>query len=474
MKGIQKVNWIKGNQKFVLHVGFWSLFILLTLFIETTFLSDFSTEQQLTLGLLAFAVYLWIAAPLPSGATSILLLACMLLFQLVDRVEDAVVGFLSPALYFIFMLSIISHALVKVRIDRVIARLLIKISKGGPHIIVVGLPLFIFIFPILLPSAIARYKILFPLIQRLNQYYGYGEKSLFKKYCLYVIGMMNQKSTMIIFTGGGFPILASQLFRDYGVADLGWLDWFVRIAPPLWIGMLIIIFFVWQFLKWTTPNDDWHNKNPSISLPEQESTNLPPMFWIVTGSFGLMILTWIVTDQQRVPLVLPPMLLVVFFALPKIGLINNEVIRNYDWENFLLLGSSFSIGMLMESNGTAQALAGELIGIVPQDANLIFNVLAIALFVFILRFLFVVPSSAMIVIFPIVISYAELIGIPPVGLAFLVVMVIGGVMILPIHSPTTFYAFETGIFTKKEQYTIGIFSSCTVIIMAILAALYYW
>nr|GGG79515.1 sodium:sulfate symportert [Virgibacillus oceani] len=437
-------------------------------------LADFSTEQQLTLALLAFAVYLWIRAPLPTGAASILLLACMILLGLVDGIEEAVVGFLSPALYFIIMLSFISHALVKVRIDRIIARFLIKISKGGPRLIVYGLPIFMLLLPILLPSAVARFKVLLPIITRLNNYYGFEEKSLFRKFCLYVIGMLNQNSTMIIFTGGGFPILASQLLSDYHIAEIGWMDWFMRIAPPLWIGMLLVSIFVWQLLKITSPEADWKKPEQFVPPTEHSSASMPPVFWVVVGSFLLMITIWIATDQEQVPLVLPPMLLVVLYALPKIGLIDNVVIRNYDWENFLLLGSSFSLGMLLEENGTAKQLANELLGIVPQDASIAIKVIIIALVIFLLRFLFVVPSSAVIVIFPIVISYAELIGIAPIGLAFLVVMIVGGVMVLPIHSPTAFYAYDTGVFKEKEQYAIGIFSSFTVLVMAILAALYYW
>ncbi|ASN04655.1 SLC13 family permease [Virgibacillus necropolis] len=454
---------------------FYSVLCLMAIiYVKETFLTDFTTEQQLTLCLLAFAVYLWVAAPIPTGPTSILLLACMLIFNLVDSVEDALVGFLSPALYFILLLSLISYSLVQVGVDKIIARFLIKMSKGGPTLIVIMLPLFILVLPIILPSAIARFKMLLPIITKLNQYYGFPEKSLFEKYSLYVIGMLNQKATMIIFTGGGFPILASQLLKDYEIAEVGWMDWFLHIGPPLWIGSIIVAIFVWQFLKKMSPNDEWYNERKPIDFVDQKEDRMPPAFWVVIISFLLMIMTWIVTDQGKVPLVLPPMILVVLYSLPKLGLITNKVIRDYDWENFLLLGSSFSLGMLMAENGTASVLARELISFVSPDEGMTVKIIAISLLIFLLRFLFVVPSSAMIVIFPIVISYSELIGVQPEKLAFLVIMIIGGVVVLPIHSPTVYMAYETGIFKKKEQYIIGVSSSIIIMIIAILASLYYW
>lgn len=202
----------------------------------------------------------------------------MLLFGLVDSVEEAVSGFLSPALYFILMLSLISYTLVHVGIDKVIARFLVKLSRGGPIALVITLPILILMLPILLPSAIARFKMLYPLIIKLNRYYGFPDKSLFEKFCMYVIGMLNQKATMIIFTGGGFPILASQLLRDYNVADVGWVDWILHIGPPLWIGSLIIVFFVWQFLKRMYPDDEWFNEKKQFILKRSKKTSSLPSF----------------------------------------------------------------------------------------------------------------------------------------------------------------------------------------------------
>ena len=190
--------------------------------------------------------------------------------------------------------------------------------------------------------------------------------------------------------------------------------------------------------------------------------------------FILMIICWMVVSQDFVPLILPPMLLVAYYAWPKIGWITNGLIRTYDWENFLLLGASFSLGIIIEANGTAQVLAEQLLQLLPAGAGDLTKIVFIGIFVFVLRFMFVVPSTAMIVIFPIVISYAEILGLSVTALALLVVMIIGGVMILPIHSPTTYYAYETGVFTKKEQYTIGVITSVVIVSVAVLLAYFIW
>ncbi|MGJ9384443.1 SLC13 family permease [Salipaludibacillus sp. CF4.18] len=326
--------------------------------------------------------------------------------------------------------------------------------------------------PIILPSAVARFKIMLPLVEKLNLHYGFGADSFFRKFSLYVIGMMNQKATMVVFTGGGFPILAAQLLKDYARVDLSWLAWFLRIAPPLWLSMIIISVIVWFYFKNQT--DDMATATKILSKEIDPDHVLPNKFWLTMIPFIFMILCWITLSQDYVPLILPPMILVAYFALPKIGWVTNDLIREYDWENFLLLGASFSLGMIIDSNGTAQVLSEQLLRLLPLGASDFTKIVFIAVFVFVLRFMFVVPSTSMIVIFPVIINYAETLGLSVTALAFLVVMIIGGVMILPIHSPTTFYAFETGVFTKKEQYTIGIITSIVVINVAIIWTYFIW
>src|SRR5690606_20001470 len=119
-----------------------------------------------------------------------------------------------------------------------------------------------------------------------------------------------------------------------------WLGWFLRIAPPLWLAMLLVSFGVWFYFK--------RNSAPLVAadseIPEMEDGALPPRFWWIMLPFSMMIVSWIVLDHQQVPLVLASLLLVGYYAMPVNGLITNKTVRDYDWETFLLLGSSFSLG----------------------------------------------------------------------------------------------------------------------------------
>lgn len=452
------------------------VFILLIFIAPSTFLQDFTPEQQRTVGLLALAIYLWTISPLPSGAASIFLLAMMMILGLVDSVEGAMSGFLSSALYFILILTILSRALVKTGVDKVVASQLLRLNKKGPKAIAVALPVLIAILPALMPSAFARLKMLLPFVDRLNDSFGFSNHSVFKKYALYVIGLMNQNGTIIVYTGGGFPVLAAQLLNDYNVADLGWLEWFLIIAPPLWLALLIVNIFAWNYFKYSYPSETPDSQVQKAIQPEKyfETPRERKRFQFVIMTFLMMIIVWALTDNNVVPTLLPPMILLVIYSIPKIGLLNNTDIRAFDWESFLLLGASFSIGILLDQNGTAAVIAEQMMEFVPENSGLIFKTVLIALITFVFRMIFIVPSSAIIVIFPIVVSYADITNIPALSLAFLVILIVGGTNILPIHSPTSYFAFQSGVLSKKDHYIIAAFSTGIFIITAIIAASTYW
>ncbi|MCG1009657.1 anion permease [Salinicoccus sp. ID82-1] len=453
------------------------LFIFSVLFLilftdigEGTF---FGQEQQLTLSLLLIAVYVWIIAPMPLGAGSILILALMMVFGLVDNTEEAFEGFLSSALYFIFALSVLSKVFVNVGIDQWIAGMIRKLSRNSVMKSVIGLPVFILLLPIVLPSAIARFKMLQPLVGSLNERYGFSPDSTYHKYSLFIIGMLNQLSTMVVVTGGGFSVLTVQLLRDFGVADIGWTEWFLLLAPPVWIGALIFVLILLVYLRVTGGHILTDESADEVSETAALVT-YSKEFIIVLVGFVFMILAWILLDQNTVPLLLPPMLLIAVLALPGINLITSQVIRGFDWENFLLLGTSFSLGLLLAENDTADAMARVLMMAVPENSGILFKVVVFSIIVFILRFMFIVPSSAIIVIFPIVISYADLIGVADLQLSMLLFVIIGSMLILPIHTPTVYLAYQTGVIKNKDQLIIGLLGSLIMTGIAIVALFLYW
>ncbi|AKG74885.1 SLC13 family permease [Salinicoccus halodurans] len=459
-----------------MHAAFITGIILFSVVAPDTVLQNFNPEQQRTVVLLLLAIYLWTVSKMPTGAASILILAMIIIMNLTDSVEDAMAGFLSSALYFILILSVLSQVLIKTDADKVITSKILKIKNISPKKIALILPLFMSLLPVMMPSAFARLKTVLPFVNGLNDAFQFSEGSVFRKYAMYVTGLVNQNSTMIVYTGGGYPVLAAQLLKDYGVADLSWISWFLIIAPPLWCALIITSVFSWFYLKLSYPSESTKDFTPdeNTQVTDHDEYKATKMFWFVIATFTLMIATWIFTDSGTVPTLLPPMILTVIYALPKIELITNEDIRAFNWENFLLIGASLSIGVILDQNGTARMIAEQLLRLVPENAAMTLNIVIVTVIVFLFRMIFIVPTSAVIVIFPVMLSYADMTGIPALSLAFIVIMIIGGTNILPIHSPTLYFAFKEGVLSRKDHYIMAAFSSFTFLVISILAASFYW
>src|SRR5699024_6964201 len=130
----------------------------------------------------------------------ILLVAMILVLNLTDSVEEAMAGFLSSALYFILILSILSQVLIKVDADKVISSKILGLENITPRKIVQILPVFMSLLPVLIPSAFARLKTVLPFVDSMNEAFGFPDDSVFKKYAVYVTGLVNQNSTMIVYT----------------------------------------------------------------------------------------------------------------------------------------------------------------------------------------------------------------------------------------------------------------------------------
>lgn len=199
-------------------------------------------------------------------------------------------------------------------------------------------------------------------------------------------------------------------------------------------------------------------------------------FWfVIVVTFGMMILTWALIDNN--------------FSADSVAaddsachLCTAQNRPDFQWRyQSVRLGEFFASWRIIfnrdssrEGNGTASVIAEQLIQIVPEESGMILNIILIAFIIFIFRILFIVPSSAIIVIFPVIISYASIAGIPALSLAFLVIMIVGGTNIFPIHAPTSYFAFQTGVLSKKDHYIIATFSTFVFVTMAITAAATYW
>lgn len=109
-----------------------------------------------------------------------------------------------------------------------------------------------------------------------------------------------------------------------------------------------------------------------------------------------------------------------------------------------------------------------------QTAGIWEKVFLFILSILILRLFFVSPSSAMTVILPMASAYGTSMGLPVLQIMLLTTLLIASVVILPIYSPTMYLAYQSGYFTRRDQWVIGSVLILSTLLSALLSMLFLW
>ncbi|MFP7298264.1 SLC13 family permease [Neobacillus niacini] len=447
------------------------LFSLSTLGLLAAPVLGLEVLQQRTIILLVISIILWTTRVIPTGISALLIIALQMTLGIAPQFSDAVQGFASSTIYFLLAASLVSSAMTKVHLDKFLSKVLMKASRGSVQKTLWGFFLANLALPIIMPSGNVRLRMFIPLIEEVNQRFHLGTNSPFLRFSIWMIGGLNQIGTIIVFTGGGLGILAAGLLIELGY-PLTWIQWFLMMAPPIWIICTITAFFMWRYLK------AYKIENKQLKAAEESSLGIDtaikfPFMVVIAGLF-LMLFLWMVGPLWNIPSIIPPLICLALFAMPGIELLDNHDLRNYDWENFLLLGSAISLAITIQQNGTASIIANSIFSILGQSSYEGFNFFILVIVVFLLRAMFVSPVGALTVIFPLAIAFAETVGLNNLFTFLTITILVASFIILPIHSPIMILAYETGYIVFKEHLVISLVLLITSIVIVFFCYEWYW
>ncbi|WP_126429056.1 SLC13 family permease [Brevibacillus marinus] len=453
-----------------------SAFLILLIGISWPTPETMNAVQQRSIVLLMMSILLWSTEALPIGISSLLIVGLQLALGLAESFPQSVEGFLSSAIYFIIVVTMLNQAMIRVGLDRIIARYLMSLAKGSIQRTAIVVTLAVMILPILMPSAVSRLKMFIPLIEQINARYGLAKGSNLVRFCLWSFGGLNQVTTLVVLTGGGFAILASQYFANLG-EPISWSRWFLLMAPPVYVCVIltsIVMWFYWKIgrLKPQPATGDTPGRanEKADGQPDGNRSNL-----LVTSIVMLGVLAaWILGSQWGIPSIVPPIIALAVLALPPLRIVSDEDLRHQDWDSFLFIGSAISLSTTLERNGTVDWVSAHVLAPVSASLPWWVGLLLFVVYVLLFRMAFVSPSSAMTVVLPLALSYATAIGLPQLDALMTAILFIGGSVILPIHSPTMFIAYQTGYFTMKDQWVIGSALLVNLFIASFLASWLIW
>jgi len=402
--------------------------------------------------LFIFAIYLWTAQILPNSYISILLILLIGVLKLDSFAK--VVSYTFGNTIFIFLLSIIiiSYSFKKSGLADRIGQSLLKRFGNSKRKVLFSL-MFTSYFLGAFLTAIAGVSISLPIALRIIEINNLKKGDKFAASCILGItygGLIGGVATPL---GTPVNLLMMQYLKELGKFDLTFLHW-VAIGFPLSFLILISGFLI---LVWFLKIDNLavgktEVVNYPLSIREKKSIVAFTII-IVLFLFSQFFETYVHSVELNMTII--SVICSLMVVLPPFEIIEwKDTLKNLDWESLIFLIGSIALGYLLYNTGTAELIAKSIFD-VTGNVNPYLYVFIFCAFTIIMHLMLSSNTVTGTVIIPILISFAQQMGVSPWYVAAPAIFCASLAFILPTESPTNAITFNTGYFELKDMVRIG-------------------
>jgi len=431
-------------------------------------------EVQIVLTIFLFTIVLWLTKPVPFEVSSVL--ACVLLYALgaVETFGEAVIGFASTLVFFLFLLLILGGSVAKVGLDEVAARRLLS-STSTPRRSVRSLATTIFAVSFIMPSAVARAVTFIPVVRQVRTLYGLDPDSNFEYSSFFVLGHVNPIASMALMTGGGMAIVTSQLIEG-SVRAITWVEWAVFMIPPVGVLYALSALTAERFY----PVDDRRriddggrqiDDRPEPNGEDGLTRDQRIVLWVMLGT----VAAWVAGSFLGTPTILPAAIAVAVLAAPGVRIVTGEDVRDVSWGILFVIGAMFSILEVMEATGTLAFVVDVVTLVIPFGAlNPWQTVAALLVVAMAVRSMFSTASAALVVTLPIILEFGSVAGVDELYLAFSVLVLIGSTTFLPFNTTSVLLSFDQGPLDVRDVFLFSLVTMSYALVVIALSWLFYW
>ena len=453
--------------------------------------ADLPVVGQRALGILAFAVILWVteAVPYPVSAAMILGLAAVLL-GLAPNMENteellgtknalkmALAGFSSPAVALVAAALFLATAMQTTNLHKRLA--LYILSKVGVKTgaIIFGAIVVSIVLAFFVPSATARAGAVVPILLGMVAAFGLPTNS--RLGALLVITAVQSVSiwNVGIKTGAAQNMVALGFIeKEFGVS-VAWSSWFLYAAP--WsILMSIALYFIMKIvIKPETKVVEGGKELIQGQLKELGKIKASEIRLIVVAVALLFL--W-ATEEKLHPFDTTTVTIVAIAILltPKIGVFDWKTVQQMiPWGTIVVFAVGISMGTLLLDTTGAQWLSDKVFGAMGLDTMpLLATIALLSLFNILIHLGFASATSLSSALIPIFIALATTISLDvnEVGFVLIQQFVISFGFLLPVSAPQNMLAYGTGAFSVKDFLKTGVPLTIIGYLLILLFSATYW
>lgn len=407
-----------------------------------------SVEGHHMLVIVVVAIFLIIFEPIPLPAIAFIIIVLEVVFGI--GTQNAIANsFMSDAVFFIMGSLMLAVAIVSQGLDKRLALGIIRLTGNKTWKIVVG---FLGISAIL-SSFIGEHTVtamMLPVGLTLLRFTKADPKQLKRltPLLLFSIAYGSAMGSIGTPSGGGRNVIMLNYWREFGIANVTYLNWMLHAYPMLIIEIPLAATILWFTFKPKHTSMDTAIRKLKIEVVKSGKMTGREIFAILL--FVFVFLGWIFLSPV-IGLGIVALIGVVLYLI--FGLISwDSLNRNTNWGVILLFGAAVSMGSQMENTGAALWVAENIIESLQRvTPNL--EVLRWFVAVFLTGILtnFVSNAAAVAVNAPIVLNM----GGDPIVIGFATAIASSFAYLTIVASPTCMIIHSSGLVKSKDYLKAG-------------------
>jgi len=447
---------------------------------------------QYMLGVLLFAVILWMTEAVDYAVSAVMIAALMaLLLGLAPDVAKpaqllgttgaltlALGGFANTALALVAAALFIAAAMMVTGLDKRIALWILSKVGTSTRRVVIGGILVGFVLAFFVPSATARFACIAPIILGIIVAFGADRKSRFAG--LLIITAVQTVSIWNV----GIKTAAAQNMIAIGFIDkilkstITWLDWFIAAAPFSAIMSIALYFIMTRMMPPETEEITGGREAIRKALDELGPMKVSEIKLMV---ISIILLGFWATEQvlHKFDTSTTTITAIAIMFLPVIGIMDWKQVQNrIPWGTIILFGIGISLGTALLQTKAAGWLANLIVTHLGMQTMSAFGILAVmSAFLIVVHLGFASATALASAMIPIVISVLQQVqtpGINVIGMTMLLQFVVSFGFILPVNSPQAMVAYGTETFEVRDFVRTGIVITVLGYLLVLLMGATYW
>jgi sodium-dependent dicarboxylate transporter 2/3/5 len=451
-----------------------------------------STAGQRVLGIMIFAIIMWISEAVPyvyTAISSIVFLTLFLGFAPAKGIEGpllgtrkalqiAVGGFVTNGTILVTAALFMTAAIGITGLEKRIAFRILKIFGVKTNRVFIGIISVMLALSFLIPSIVARSAVVTPLAVSLIGAFGVDRKSVFARNLLICVGISACISGIGVMSAGIPNAIAASSIEQNLHHSSTWMDW-LRYCMPYCVTLMAALYFLITRLN----KFEFDEILGGRAVLDQAHAKLGPMSGAekrVSIIFGLTILLWATEKYHTMDVSTVAILAVMVILSPLIGVASwKELSSRANVGNVVIVASSaVSVGQALVDTGAASWLTKGMIGglgVEHMPPSITMAILVAALVI--MRFAFASITAATATLIPTVIGLLLSLGNPSLpmwGMSMIATISLYFSFVLPVSDPHLMIAYGTDTFEVKDLMKIGIPLTVIALLLLIVFWFTYW